>query len=789
MPNRGRGRGGRGRGGYGGRSGRGGRGHFGHKDPVDNTTAIAKFTALDNEDFMGVTKSLPIGNPETIGQLDDMFKQLKSREVDGALLSAPTGTGKSIGVPPFALVYLGKIPDGNIWVSQPTILAARMLASSFKTMIGIPNVPGLGASFEAGGKSSTTEHSRIKYGTAGHFSRILLGIIRDIMEGNEPKVPIPDLIFVDEAHMQNSEIVELCGAISILKKTVKPDKMPYIIACSATLNSEAIKGYFTSFKTWTDVRIDVERKYKLTVEQVYVKSYKDGLGKAIDILKRKNEYIKTPGTSIIVVASVQDANELGYNLGKMYRDKTVIVATSQMSDDEKDELTALTMDDQAIVVATDVIETSLTINGAVLMINVAWSMRSTKKGLKQTRTSEAQDQQRHGRVGRVCDGVAVCIWDGPSFEEFVPNTFFDDPRTTLLCVTSYLGKYMNPLENFNDEAGMKFTNDHKIVSEMVDIGVFDNSDERITATEIGIMASQFPIDLDDSMTILSLINDDTTGLNLCELLFSIFWISMIPEWGTFISMPKAMWADKEKKLTGHRAIAKALKEHIGVSGGGADKRNFDDLAFLNDLTFSFVKSMIDFLATEHNGRVNNGTLPWLIKKWGTVINDNHSEEIVGGNAFVNSRKFSNTITVFGKLLHKLDSVRPDIGIIMNMKSMLRSLPHNLGKTVGYLGIGAMGIIAMHQTKLRLDLVGKVFAKHRPMAMCNAVRSVNGIKYTIDHVDYSHDSIRSWTTIRNSGQKVLVFNFHTLKFGFKTVYSASMVIELPKGPEPRPLEEV
>src|SRR5579871_2319279 len=88
-------------------------------------------------------------------------------------LVAPTGTGKSIGVP------LGVASNGNrIIVSVPTVTAATSLCSYQKKIIEDSGLY-ISVGFAAEGDVQYDDITRIIYATSGHIRRLMLRYVTD----------------------------------------------------------------------------------------------------------------------------------------------------------------------------------------------------------------------------------------------------------------------------------------------------------------------------------------------------------------------------------------------------------------------------------------------------------------------------------------------------------------------------------------------------------------------------------------------------------------------------------
>ena len=140
------------------------------------------------------------------------------------VLSAPTGSGKSTGLP----VMLSRKLGGRVLVLQPRRVAARMLAKSVGKLFDMRDEVGWHVRFE----KRYGEDTKIVFLTEGILARMLLA---------DPQLKGVSAVVFDEFHERNIYAdVSLALALHT-QKDLRPDLA--IAVCSASMDSSALREY------------------------------------------------------------------------------------------------------------------------------------------------------------------------------------------------------------------------------------------------------------------------------------------------------------------------------------------------------------------------------------------------------------------------------------------------------------------------------------------------------------------------------------------------------------------
>jgi ATP-dependent helicase HrpB len=332
--------------------------------------------------------------------------ELESQIVDALrknsrlIVQAPTGSGKSTQVPQILLDH-GFLGDGQVVILQPRRLAARLLAArvAHERDIELGDEVGYQIRFE----NVTAEKTRIRFVTEGILLRQLI---------DDPQLRNISAILFDEFHERH-----LYGDITLaralqLQQTSRPDLK--IAIMSATLDMANLEKYLAPARTLTSAG----RVYPVTIEY---------LPKPV----RAEDYAvwDLAADELARIASQTEGDALIFMPGKFEIDRTIsAIRASRVSDRfvalplygelppaEQDAALARYAKRKAIV-ATNVAETSLTIEGVQTVIDsglariARFDPRRGINTLLIEKISRASAEQRAGRAGRTAPGHCLRLW-------------------------------------------------------------------------------------------------------------------------------------------------------------------------------------------------------------------------------------------------------------------------------------------------------------------------------------------------------------------------------------------
>jgi ATP-dependent helicase HrpB len=314
------------------------------------------------------------------------------------ILTAPTGSGKSTQVPQM-LLDGGLLRDGQVKILQPRRLPTRMLASWVAQARGAKLGGEVGYQMRL--DNVTSAATRISYVTEGVLLRQMLA---------DPSLNGVTALVFDEFHERHLYgDITLARALQIQEST-RPDLI--IIVMSATLDVATVEKYLQPCA----VLSSEGRAYPVTTEYL---SKPAGAGPvwelAVKELKRLarehaqgDALIFMPG-AYEIARTVQAARDA---LGEQF---VVFPLHGELPPKDQDAAVAK-YERRKVVVATNVAETSLTIDGVRLVIDSGLARMPRYDPYRGINTlliekiSRAAADQRAGRAGRTAPGHCLRLW-------------------------------------------------------------------------------------------------------------------------------------------------------------------------------------------------------------------------------------------------------------------------------------------------------------------------------------------------------------------------------------------
>lgn len=316
------------------------------------------------------------------------------------VLSAPTGSGKSTQVPQI-LLDQGSI-EGEIIVLQPRRLAARMLARRVASERSVPLGEEVG--YQVRFDNRTGPQTRIRFVTEAILLRRLL---------QDPSLPGVGALIFDEFHERSlSSDLGIAAAFRSLQ-TVRPDLL--LVVMSATLDVETLSTYLQPCAQVeaTGRMYPVEVAYAgaslgRQAAPVWVRAAQAFRGAVRDGLEG-HVLIFMPGAYEIrrTIAALESLPEA--------RGRPVLPLHGELSPEAQDR--AVDPSDQPkVIVATNVAETSITIDGVRLVLDgglariARFDPRRGINSILVEPISRDAAEQRRGRAGRTGPGRCIRLW-------------------------------------------------------------------------------------------------------------------------------------------------------------------------------------------------------------------------------------------------------------------------------------------------------------------------------------------------------------------------------------------
>jgi len=316
------------------------------------------------------------------------------------IIQAPTGSGKSTQVPQILLDH-GMLGDGQVVILQPRRLATRLLAARVASERNrrLGHEVGYQIRFE----NITSDRTCIRFVTEGILLRQLI---------QDPQLRGVSAILFDEFHERH-----LYGDITLaralqLQSTSRPDLK--LAVMSATLDAGLLQKYLDPCATLTSSG----RAFPVEIE--YLPKPVGGDGYPVWDLAADELERLAPRTGGDVLIFMPGKYEIGRTIAAIRASRVsdrfvVLPLHGELTPADQDAALAHYQKRRAIV-ATNVAETSLTIDGVQVVIDsglariARFDARRGINTLLVEKISRASADQRAGRAGRTAPGHCLRLW-------------------------------------------------------------------------------------------------------------------------------------------------------------------------------------------------------------------------------------------------------------------------------------------------------------------------------------------------------------------------------------------
>ena len=314
------------------------------------------------------------------------------------ILTAPTGSGKSTQVPQM-LLDGGVLDNGQVIVLQPRRLATRMLASWVAQARGVRLGGEVGYRMRMDNVASAA--TRICYVTEGVLLRQMLA---------DHALPGVNALIFDEFHERHLYgDITLARALQI-QESVRPDLI--IMVMSATLDIGVVEKYLQPCA----VLASQGRTYPVEIEYLPQPA---GDAPIWELAVRQTQRLVGEHDAGDILIFMPGAYEISRTV-QLARDKlgpqfVVFPLHGELTARDQDAAVAK-YERRKIVVATNVAETSLTIDGVRLVVDSGLARIPRFDPYRGINTllvekiSRAAADQRAGRAGRTAPGQCLRLW-------------------------------------------------------------------------------------------------------------------------------------------------------------------------------------------------------------------------------------------------------------------------------------------------------------------------------------------------------------------------------------------
>jgi ATP-dependent helicase HrpB len=316
------------------------------------------------------------------------------------VIEAPTGSGKSTQLPQMLLRH-GLLAAGEVVILQPRRIAARMLARRVAEEMGgrLGDEVGYQVRFE----NVVSSRTRIRFVTEGILLRQLM---------DDPALRGISAVIFDEFHERH-----LYGDITLarcltVQETTRPDLA--LLVMSATLQTEALKSYLEP----ATHLVSAGRTFPVTMRYAPQRAVVRGeiwdhaarvCGDALASQAEGHALIFMPGAFEIrktMEALGREKWARNFDILPLHGELTPAQQDAAVSDNGR----------RRVIVATNVAETSLTIDGVRVVVDsglarfAAWDANRGINTLTIQNIARSSADQRAGRAGRTAAGECWRLW-------------------------------------------------------------------------------------------------------------------------------------------------------------------------------------------------------------------------------------------------------------------------------------------------------------------------------------------------------------------------------------------
>lgn len=356
--------------------------------------------------------------------IEPLRRQLTERRF--AVLQAPPGAGKTTVLPQSLLPLLSA--GQSIVMLQPRRIAAVQAASRIASLLGeqVGQTVGYSIRFERRVSAKT----RIEIVTEGMLTARLQ---------RDPELTEVGLVIFDEFHERSLQS-DMGLAFALEAATLRDDLR--ILVMSATLDGTAVSRLLDNAPV---LKVDVRRfEVKIEYEDACRLYRSQGLRGAADFIERgqylsqafykvlltavRHTFERTAKDILVFLPGQGEIRRAATILGESMPDLPVVPLYGELSRKEQDEALRYDPGRRRLILATNVAQTSLTIEGVDAVIDSGFERRqrydagSGMSRLELMRIAKDAAEQRAGRAGRLADGYCLRMCSRSEFDALTERT-------------------------------------------------------------------------------------------------------------------------------------------------------------------------------------------------------------------------------------------------------------------------------------------------------------------------------------------------------------------------------
>ncbi|MBM4813396.1 ATP-dependent helicase HrpB [Vibrio parahaemolyticus] len=312
------------------------------------------------------------------------------------ILKAAPGAGKSTYFP--LQLIQNQVVTGKVIMLEPRRLAARNIARYLAEQLG--EQVGQRVGYRVRGETKVSASTQLEIVTEGVMTRMIQ---------NDPELDGVDLLIFDEFH-ERSIHADTALALSLEVQEALRDDLKLVVM-SATLDQEALQSLLPEacYIESEGRSFAVETRYAPLTANDHLSTV---MAKNIESLMNKES-----GSLLAFLPGVVAIKQVQERLSHLPDDVEVCPLYGQLSFTEQQKaISPAEKGKRKVVLATNIAETSLTIEGIRLVVDsglervARFDLKNGLTRLEQTRIAQSSAIQRAGRAGRIEEGICVRLY-------------------------------------------------------------------------------------------------------------------------------------------------------------------------------------------------------------------------------------------------------------------------------------------------------------------------------------------------------------------------------------------
>lgn len=412
----------------------------------------------------------------------DIMQAVASSSV--VVIVGDTGSGKTTQITQF-LHDGGYSNNGKVIAcTQPRRLAAISIAQRVSSEMNCPKVGGL-VGYSVRFDDCTSKDTEVKFMTDGILQREII---------SDPDLSKYSAIMLDEAH-ERTVATDVLFALLKSATTRRPDLR--VIVTSATLDAERFAAYFGGAPILRIPGRTFPVDIKWAPEPVL-----DYMEAALATVKHIHNSPESEGDILVFLTGQAEIDLAVAAISKTHPSRDLIpipVYAAIPSEMQSLIFNPAPAGRRKVVFATNIAETSLTIDGITFVVDPGFSkiqVWDANKGmgvLQVQPISQAQANQRSGRAGRTAPGVCYRLYTKRSFENEMPKSTVPEIQRGNLGHTVLGLKAMGVQDIMNFDFIDKPSR-LSMLSSLHELFLLGALDENSTITKLGIEMAAYPLD-------------------------------------------------------------------------------------------------------------------------------------------------------------------------------------------------------------------------------------------------------------------------------------------------------